>query len=54
VDKYSIALLTKAMKQLKDKREKLNKIDKQITVLINDPHEMEANQRNSRMKFQIS
>ena len=40
-DEYSIALLTKAMEQLQDKGDKLNKIDEQITILINDPHELE-------------
>ena len=38
---YSIPLLTKAMEQLQDKADKLYKIDKQLTSLINDPHEME-------------
>ena len=41
VDDYSVALLTKAMDQLKSKGDKLNKIDEQIATLINDPHELE-------------
>ena len=41
MDEYSITLLTKAMEQLQNKRDKLDKIDKQITVLINDPNELE-------------
>ena len=36
-DEYSVALLTKAMEQLKSKGDKLNKIDEQIATLINDP-----------------
>jgi len=42
VDSYSIALLSKAMEQLKDKRNKLNKIDEQIVTLINDPYDLEG------------
>ena len=41
VDDYSVALLIKAMEQLKSKGDKLNKIDEQITTLIDDPHELE-------------
>ena len=40
-DDYSIPLLTKAMEQLQNKADKLNKIDEQITSLINDPQELE-------------
>ena len=41
VDDYSVALLIKAMEQLKSKGDKLNKIDEQIATLIDDPHELE-------------
>ena len=40
-NEYSVALLTKAMEQLKSKGDKLNKIDEQIATLINDPHALE-------------
>ena len=42
IDDYSIALLSKAMDQLKDKGDKLDKIDEEIVSLINDPHELEG------------
>ena len=32
VDEYSVAILTKAMEQLKSKGDKLNKIDEQIAT----------------------
>ena len=41
VDNYSVALLIKAMEQLKSKGDQLNKIDEQIATLIDDPHELE-------------
>ncbi|XP_065909781.1 uncharacterized protein [Dysidea avara] len=41
VDEYSIALLTKAMEQLQDKCDKLNKIDEQIITLIDEPQGLE-------------
>jgi len=41
VDKYSITLLTKAIEQLTDKGDKLDKINEQIVTLIDDPHELE-------------
>ena len=41
VDEYSVALLIKAMEQLQSKGDKLNKINEQITTLIDDPHELE-------------
>jgi len=41
IDKYSIALLTKATKQLEDKRDKLGQVDEQIATPIYDPYVLE-------------
>jgi len=41
IDKYSITLLTKAIEQLTDKGDKLDKINEQIVTLIDDPHNLE-------------
>ena len=41
MDEYSIALLTKAMEQLQDKCDKLNKIDEHIITLIDEPQGLE-------------
>ena len=41
INEYSITLLTKAIEQLTDKGDKLDKINEQIIALIDDPHELE-------------
>ena len=42
VDEYCIALLSKAIEQLTDKQDKLEKTDKQIATLISDPQELKS------------